>query len=629
MARLMFHDCRLRGATRCANLLPETGSDERMDVTPLSLTFRRLAGYGHGLRQTIMQGRIVLPESAEAGLKQTVALVKRVIADQTYADVQDDQAEACGIENVLFLYFQLQQRARIPVFDEVAYLDRQQHSDSSSGGATGTVHELVIPYWNVVASRIVFHWIAEAVGSPSLCPADVEELYKKLRVYSLGGTNAYPFAKAAWQLNLPIIRVHDRTLQFGVGSQSRWLDSSLSDADSAIAVRLAKLKPATNQVLHRLGFPVPRQVVVTTLEAALAVRDQLSPPLVTKPAEQDQGRGVSVGLDTEDQIREGFGVASRFGKAVIVEEYVAGVDYRLTVFRDEIVKVMKREPLSVRGDGVSSIAALLEAKSRLQQHAQNVILSGKNPFVMDEEVVRVLNEQDLEPSYVPSPDQEIVLRKIANISAGGRQELIPIASVHPDNQRLAVEAVRALRLELCGLDLIMEDISISWRHVGCKIIELNAQPQIGVNLAPETYALILKRLVSGASPQIMLLVPPVGVTMPTPQNQIVKNLLKGHASPQVVASSRQLWHDEALVLETETDGTAMIMAALQNVRAETLLFILDADSILRNGLPTHRLDAIHLAIEKALDPEHQRRQAELKAIFAETPLRTFVWPADE
>jgi cyanophycin synthetase len=69
------------------------------------------------------------------------------------------------------------------------------------------------------------------------------------------------------------------------------------------------------------------------------------------------------------------------------------------------------------------------------------------------------------------------LRRRGNVSAGGTSFTVEAADVHPDNRRMAERALALLRLDFGGLDVIMPDMSRSWRETGAIICEVNAQPQ--------------------------------------------------------------------------------------------------------------------------------------------------------
>jgi cyanophycin synthetase len=113
-------------------------------------------------------------------------------------------------------------------------------------------------------------------------------------------------------------------------------------------------------MLSAVGVPVPRGAVVRTTAEALAEAKRIKGPVVLKPLDGNHGRGVSLDLETPDQVRWGFEQAIKHGRRVIVEEQYVGRDYRILVVGGQVVAVAERVPARVVGDGRSSVAQLIE-----------------------------------------------------------------------------------------------------------------------------------------------------------------------------------------------------------------------------------------------------------------------------
>ena len=75
-------------------------------------------------------------------------------------------------------------------------------------------------------------------------------------------------------------------------------------------------------------------------------------------------------------------------------------------------------------------------------------------LALDAEADELLAEQGLQVDAVPEAGREVLLRRKANISAGGTHRLVDPSQVHPDNLLLAQRAAALLRLDLAGIDLI-------------------------------------------------------------------------------------------------------------------------------------------------------------------------------
>ena len=75
------------------------------------------------------------------------------------------------------------------------------------------------------------------------------------------------------------------------------------------------------------------------------------------------------------------------------------------------------------------------------------------------------------------------LRKTANLSTGGTA-IDVTDTVHPDNRSMAVRAVKAVGLDVGGVDFLTTDITRSYKDTGAAICEVNAAPGFRMHVAP-------------------------------------------------------------------------------------------------------------------------------------------------
>jgi cyanophycin synthetase len=190
--------------------------------------------------------------------------------------------------------------------------------------------------------------------------------------------------------------------------------------DLAVAVDAAGDKDFTKKLLDDSGIPVPRGVVVRDVEEAVREARRLRYPLVTKPLDGNHGRGVTIGIKDEEQLRFGFEEAQRRprGRDVIVEQFFEGNDHRILVVDGKLVAVAERVPAHVVGDGVHTIAQLVEEVNkdpRRGEGHEKVMTRIK----IDAHVTEYLARSGLTPDSVPEPGQIVYLRATANLSTGG------------------------------------------------------------------------------------------------------------------------------------------------------------------------------------------------------------------
>ena len=153
------------------------------------------------------------------------------------------------------------------------------------------------------------------------------------------GSNKIHFMNAISRLQLNIELEPLDAISFGYGKNRQTLLSSSTKNTSLISARYACNKPATLALLKKSGLPVPISIVATSLQQVYRFRELHQQPLVVKPVNQEQGRGVSCCLDTLEDMKIAR-LAKSMSNEVIAEIFYLGDDYRFFVFNGKIIKCM-------------------------------------------------------------------------------------------------------------------------------------------------------------------------------------------------------------------------------------------------------------------------------------------------
>jgi cyanophycin synthetase len=297
------------------------------------------------------------------------------------------------------------------------------------------------------------------------------------------GPSTSALVRAAEERDIPWLRLNDYSLvQFGHGKYQKRIQATVTSETRHIAVSIASDKEETNRILGDLGLPVPRQRLVRSADGAVGAAERLGFPVVVKPLDANHGRGVSLDLRTEAEVRVAFEKAREHARSVVVETFLDGFDHRMLVVGGELVAVAKRVPGHVVGDGkhtVSELVDIVNSDPRRGIGHEKVLTR----LELDAQAERLMTAKGVTRDTVLPDGEVFFLRGTGNLSTGGTAiDLTDV--VHPDNREMAIRAAKAIGLDVCGVDFITADIRESYREIGGGICEVNAAPGFRMHVAP-------------------------------------------------------------------------------------------------------------------------------------------------
>ncbi|TRY33379.1 cyanophycin synthetase [Aliiglaciecola sp. M165] len=299
------------------------------------------------------------------------------------------------------------------------------------------------------------------------------------------GPSTGSLVKAAEERDIPWLRLNNYSLvQFGHGKYQKRIQATITSETKHIAVEISCDKEDTHNLLNDLGLPVPQQMMIYSDRQAIRAAKRIGYPVVVKPLNANHGRGVSINLNSDDEVVTAFNEAQKFGtsRAVLVESYLTGFDHRMLVVNDELVAVAKRVPGHVVGDGHHTIEQLVDIVNEDPRRGigHEKVLTR---LELDSQANRLMEDAGYDSNTVLEDGQIFYLRSTANLSTGGTA--IDVTDiVHPDNRDMAVRAIKAIGLDIGGVDFLTDDISKSYKEIGGGICECNAAPGFRMHVAP-------------------------------------------------------------------------------------------------------------------------------------------------
>ncbi|KRC23293.1 cyanophycin synthetase [Acidovorax sp. Root217] len=348
------------------------------------------------------------------------------------------------------------------------------------------VYQVVVEYSEEAVGRQAFEdaqqLIQAALGQGTFDADKTVAALRELDEDERLGPSTGSIVDAAVARGIPYRRLTRGSLvQFGWGSKQRRIQAAEIDSTSAVAESIGQDKDLTKRLLHAAGVPVPLGKPVESLDEAWEVAQKVGLPVVVKPQDGNQGKGVTVNITDRAQLDAAYRNAAEYG-TVMVERFLPGHDFRLLVVGDQLVAAARREPPQVLGDGQHTVRELVEQVNldprRGEGHATSL-----TKIRLDEIAVARLAAQDLTPESVPPKGQRVILRNNANLSTGGTATDVT-DDVHPEVAARAIAAAQMVGLHICGVDMVAETVLRPLEEQGGGFVEVNAAPGLRMHLAP-------------------------------------------------------------------------------------------------------------------------------------------------
>jgi cyanophycin synthetase len=403
------------------------------------------------------------------------------------------------------------------------------------------------------------------------------------------GPSTASLVQAAEARGIPWIRLNDRSLvQLGHGKFQRRIQATVTSETRHTAVEIASDKRLTNQILHSLGLPVTRQRMVYDAEEAVGAAEDLGYPVVVKPLDGNHGRGVSINLRDAEQVRTAFEEAYDRSSTVIVETFQEGRDYRILVVNGKVVAVSERVPGHVVGDGTHTIAELVEivnSDPRRGVGHEKVLTR----LELDHQAERLLEAAGLTPESVLPAGEIFYLRSTGNLSTGGTA-IDKTDVIHYDNRVMAERAVKAIGLDVGGVDYIAPDVSRSYQEVGGSIVEINAAPGFRMHVAPtegtprDVAGPVIDMLFPKGTPYRIPIAAITGTNGKTTTTRMVGHILKLSGCTVGMATSDGVYIDGVLTVKGDMTGPWASHLVLRDPSVDAAVLETARGGIVRSGL---------------------------------------------
>jgi cyanophycin synthetase len=348
------------------------------------------------------------------------------------------------------------------------------------------IYQTVVEYSEEAVGRLALE-LAQTLIQAALegSTFDLDDAITRLRQLDEDerlGPSTGAIVDAAVARGIPYKRLTRGSLvQLGWGSRQRRIQAAELDSTSAVSESIAQDKDLTKQLLLAAGVPVPVGQPVSSSDEAWQVAQKIGLPVVIKPLDGNQGKGVTVNIVTRDHLDIAYHAAVEHG-VVMVEKFLPGNDFRLLVVGNKLVAAARRDPPQVLGDGQHTVRELVDIVNQDPQRGEGHA-TALTKIRFDEIAVARLNIQNLTPESVPERGRRVILRNNANLSTGGTATDVT-DDVHPDVAASAVAAAQMVGLHICGVDMVCESVLRPLAAQGGGVVEINAAPGLRMHLSP-------------------------------------------------------------------------------------------------------------------------------------------------
>lgn len=453
--------------------------------------------------------------------------------------------------------------------------------------------------------NVVFNYIEESAGvyaaeeavkiAESLMNAtdyDINaciQTLKEIRERERLGPSTGSIVEEAASRKIPWIRLGKNSLvQLGYGINQQRFQATITGNTSCIAVDIACNKELTKKMLEDAAIPVPSGDLVVDEEGLQRVIKKIGYPLVLKPLDGNHGKGASINVKDYESALVGLEHAQKYSRKVIVEKYITGYDFRVLVIDHRMVAAARRVPAHVMGDGELNLQQLIDKENEDPRRGyghENVLTE----IEVDKDTNELLAKLNYTLETVPQKGEIVYLKSTANLSTGGTS--IDVTDmIHPENIQMAERISRIIGLDVCGIDIMAENLTQPLKESGGAILEVNAAPGFRMHLAPSEG---LPRNV--AAPVVDMLYPPgkefripiialTGTNGKTTTTRLLAHIVKNNGKRVGFTTSDGIYIHNTLLERGDTTGPLSAEFILKDPTVEFAVLETARGGILRSGL---------------------------------------------
>ena len=449
--------------------------------------------------------------------------------------------------------------------------------------------------------------IAEALiaGIPYDLEADIQKM-REIRERVRLGPSTGSIVEEAVSRDIPWIRLGTNSLvQLGYGINQMRFQATITCKTSSIAVDIACNKEQTKKMLDAASIPVANGGICVDEDDLDDVIQKIGYPIVIKPLDGNHGKGASINVKTREDAVDGLAYAKKYSHRVIVEKFITGHDFRVLIIDNKLVAAAKREPAHVKGDGKQTIQHLIDETNKDPRRGyghENVLTQ----IDVDRDTTDLLEKLNYTLETVPKKGEVVYLKSTANLSTGGTS--IDVTDMmHPENIFLCERISRVIGLDICGVDIMAENLTQPLKENGGCILEVNAAPGFRMHLAPSeglprnVAAPVIDMLYPPGKPSRIPIIAVTGTNGKTTTTRLLAHIVKNNGFKVGFTTSDGIYVQNHMMEKGDTTGPVSAEYILKDPTVEFAVLETARGGILRSGLGFSRCD---IAIITNIQEDH-------------------------
>lgn len=418
---------------------------------------------------------------------------------------------------------------------------------------------------------------------------------KEIRELEALGPSTASIVEEAVKRSIPWIRLNKSSLvQLGYGKNQVRFRATMTEKTSSIAVDIASNKEETKRLLTEAAIPVASGVTISNPDDLEASVNKVGFPLVFKPLDGNHGKGATINVKTMEDAVAAFEYAKTYSRKVIIEKFITGYDFRVLVIDHKVVAAAQRDPAHVRGNGIHTIQELIDKENEDPRRGyghENVLTE----IAVDRDTLDLLAKKEYTLETIPEKGEIVYLKSTANLSTGGTS--IDVTDiVHPQNIFICERISRVIGLDICGIDIMAQNLTQPLTENGGVVLEVNAAPGFRMHLAPSEG---LPRNV--AAPVIDMLYPqgklsqiPIiavtGTNGKTTTTRLIAHIIRSNGKRVGFTTSDGVYVHNTMLMKGDTTGPVSAEFILKDPTVEFAVLETARGGILRAGLGFNACD---------------------------------------